>query len=239
MLFLVSLFLLFAIAPPFTAIPVKASQDSSGFPSITIESYTVGGVTTHYSGESIPVEAVIDFRVWVDLYKVDPVRIAFADGTSDSYSFGGAFSHDFYHAYDKAGEYMPEAYMPTDSGTFTGFPSNPIKIGESGTSGYDGVPTVTGVVPLDALINGVVIILSSIGGVFGASGSDAVIVGIVASVLIVSFFGTAVIKIKATHGKLTKFRTKSTQSPTLYVGGQTGNEGKRFRVQEFESCLGG
>ena len=91
------------MAVAFTGMPVKASQDSSGFPSITIESYTVGGITTYYSGGSIPVGATIDFRVWVDLYNIDPVKIAYGDGTSDSVDFGGSFSYDFYHAYDKAG----------------------------------------------------------------------------------------------------------------------------------------
>ena len=202
LLFLVTVFLLFAIFAPFTAIPVKASQDSSGFPSITIESYTVGGVTTYYSGGSIPVGAVIDFRVWVDLYNVDPVKIAYADGASDSYSFGGAFSHDFYHAYNQAGVYVPEAYMPTDSGTFTGFPSQPITIGESGTSGYSGVPTVTGIGPLDALINGVVIILSSIGGGFGLSGSNATAAGVVVVVMAVAIFGMIMGRIRTRNTRI-------------------------------------
>ena len=188
LLFLISLFLLLTMVIAFTAMPVKASQDSSGFPSITIESYTVGGVTTQYSGGSIPVGATIDFRVWVDLYNIDPVKIGYGDGASDSVDFGGSFSYDFYHAYDTAGTYVAEAFMPTDSGTFTGY-SQPITIGESGTSGYSGVPTVTGIGPLDALINGVVITLSSIGGVFGLSGSNATAAGVVVAIMAVSAFG--------------------------------------------------
>ncbi len=175
LLFLISLFLLLTMVAAFTAMPVKAT-DSSGFPSITIESYTVGGVTTYYSGGSIPVGATIDFRVWVDLYNIDPVKIGYGDGTSDSVDFGGSFSYDFYHAYETAGTYVAEAFMPTDSGTFTGY-SQPITVDESGTSGYSGVPTVTGIGPLDALINGVDITLSSIGGVFGLSGSNATAAG--------------------------------------------------------------
>ena len=50
------------------SIPVRAQQDSSGFPSITIESYTYGGTTYEYAGGTIPVGATIDFKVWVDLY---------------------------------------------------------------------------------------------------------------------------------------------------------------------------
>jgi len=212
LLLLVSLLLLFATVAPFTAIPVRASQDSSGFPSITIESYKVGGVTTYYSGGSIPVGAVIDFRVWVDLYNIDPVKIAYADGTSDSVNFGGSFSYDFYHSYDKAEVYVPEAYMPTDSGTFTGFPSQPLTIGESSSSGYSGVPTVTGIGPLDALINGAVILLSSIGGAFGLSGSNATAGGVVAIVLVVAVFGIIMGRIRNNGARITK-------KPALYQGG--------------------
>ena len=220
LLFLTSLFLLLTMVAAFTAMPVKASQDSSGFPSITIESYTVGGVTTYYSGGSIPVGATIDFRVWVDLYNIDPVKIAYADGASDSVDFGGSFSHDFYHAYDTAGVYVPEAYMPTDSGTFTGFPSNPITIGESGTSGYSGVPTVTGIGPLDALINGVVIILSSIGGVFGLSGSNATAAGVVVAVMAVSAFGIIMGRIR-TRGARIANKQAAYQSTAPYLGEQS------------------
>lgn len=202
LLFLVSLFLLSALAAAFTAMSVKASQDSSGFPSITIESYTLGGGTTYYSGGSIPVGAIIDFRVWVDLYNNDPVRIAYADGKSDSYSFGGSFAHDFYHAYDKVGVYVPEAYMATDSGIFTGFPSNPITIGESGTSSYNGVPTITGIGPLDALVNGVVILLSSTGGLFGLSGSNATVMGVVVVVVAVSAFGIIMGRIRTRGARI-------------------------------------
>jgi hypothetical protein len=206
LLFLGTLFLLFTLSAAYTAQPAKAGQDSSGFPSITIESYTIGGVTTHYSGESVPVGALIDFRVWVDLYNNDPVRIAFADGASDSYSFSGAFSHDFYHAYSVAGVYAPEAYMPTDSGTFTGFPSNPLTIGGSGSSDNSGVPAVTGAGPLDALINGVVIIFSSIGGVFGLSGSGAIVMGVVVVVVVVAIFGAFIgrVKVKGTGSLMRK-----------------------------------
>ena len=190
LLFFVLLFLLFAIVAPFTAIPVKASQDSSGFPSITIESYTVGGVTTYYSGGSIPVGAVIDFRVWVDLYNIDPVRIGYGDGTSDSYSFGGSFSHDFYHAYDEANTYVAEAFMPTDSGTFTGY-SPPITIG-SESSGGSSFPSFLS--------------------------NDTVTVGIVATVIIVLFFGIAVSQVKTAHAKSKKDRSKSIENQTVYIG---------------------
>jgi hypothetical protein len=217
LLFLVSLFLMFAIVAPFTAIPVKASQDSSGFPSITIESYTVGGVTTYYSGGSIPVGAVIDFRVWVDLYNIDPVKIAYGDGTADSVDFGGSFSYDFYHAYDQAGVYAPEAYMPTDSGTFTGFPSQPLTIGESGTSDYSGVPTVTGIGPLDALINGVVILLSSIGGAFGLSGSNATAAGVVVAVMVLAAFGIIMGRIRTNGTRIAKKPVYQSTAPYLGV----------------------
>ena len=170
---------------------VKATQDSSGFPSITVESYTINGETTYYSsGSSIPVGAVIDFRVWVDMYNTDPVKLAYGDGTADTYSFNGAFSHDFYHSYSKAAVYAPEAYMPTDSGTFTGFPSQPVTIGGSsnnGNSGNNGVSTVTSN-PLDALVNGVVIILSGIGGVFGFTRSQAAGAGVVVVVVVFTVF---------------------------------------------------
>ena len=75
-----------------SSVPVRAQQDSSGFPSITVESYTYGGATYEYAGGTIPVGATIDFRVWVDLYNVDPVTIGYGDGASDSYSFNGAFT---------------------------------------------------------------------------------------------------------------------------------------------------
>ncbi|MGD0643286.1 MAG: hypothetical protein ABSA75_00080 [Candidatus Bathyarchaeia archaeon] len=119
-----------------SSVPVKAQQDSSGFPSITIESYTSGGITYEYAGGSIPVGATIDFRVWVDLYNVDPVRIGYGDGASDSFSFNGAFTHDFYHAYQTAGSYIAVAYMPTDSGTFEG--GAPLTIGSGGGGGGNG-----------------------------------------------------------------------------------------------------
>ena len=204
---------------PFTAIPVKASQNSSGFPSITIESYTVGGVTTYYSGGSIPVGDVIDFRVWVDLYNIDPVKIAYGDGTADSVDFGGSFSYDFYHAYDQAGVYAPEAYMPTDSGTFTGFPSQPLTIGDSGTSGYSGVPAVTGIGPLDALINGVVILLSSIGGPFGLSGSNATAAGVVVVVMVVAVFGIIRGRIRTNGNRIANKPVYQSTAP--YLGAQS------------------
>lgn len=207
LLLLVSLLLLFATVAPFTVIPVKASQDSSGFPSITIESYTVGVDTTYYSTGSIPVGALIEFRVWVDLYNIDPVKIAYADGTSDSANFDGSFSHDFYHSYDKAGVYAPEAYMPTDSGTFTGFPAQPLTIGGSGTSGYDGVPTVTGVGPLDALVNGVDIVLTSIGGVFGLSGSYATTAGVVVTLIAIAALGIIMGRIRTNGTRITRKQT--------------------------------
>ena len=137
-----------------SAFPAKAAQDSSGFPSITIESYTIGGATTYYSGGSIPVGAVIDFRVWVDLYNVDPVKIGYGDGSSDSYSFNGAFSHDFYHAYQTANSYIAIADMPTDSGTFDG--GAPVVIGSSsgtggggngGSGGNSGFPDISALPP--------------------------------------------------------------------------------------------
>ncbi len=212
LLFLISLFLLLTTVAAFTAMPVKAT-DSSGFPSITIESYTVGGVTTYYSGGSIPVGATIDFRVWVDLYNIDPVKIGYGDGTSDSVDFGGSFSYDFYHAYDQAGTYVAEAFMPTDSGTFTGY-SDPITIGDSGTSGYSGVPTVTGIGPLDALINGLVITLSSIGGVFGLSGSNAAAAGVVVVVMALAAFAMIMGRIR-TRG------TRIANNQAVYLGEQS------------------
>jgi len=118
-----------------SSVPVRAQQDSSGFPSITVESYTYGGVTYEYAGGTIPVGATIDFRVWVDLYNIDPVTIGYGDGASASYSFNGAFSYDFYHAYQSAGEYAPVAHMPTDSGTFSGSVSQPVVIGGGSSSG--------------------------------------------------------------------------------------------------------
>lgn len=60
---LVSLFLLSVMVVAYTDVPVKANQDSSGFPSITIESYTWVGVKTIYGEGPIPVGAIIDFRV--------------------------------------------------------------------------------------------------------------------------------------------------------------------------------
>jgi hypothetical protein len=119
-----------------SSVPVKALQDSSGFPSITVESYTYGGVTYQYAGGSIPVGATIDFRVWVDLYNMDPVKIGYGDGASDSFSFNGAFTHDFYHAYQTAASYIAVAYMPTDSGTFDG--GAPVTIGSGGNGGGGG-----------------------------------------------------------------------------------------------------
>lgn len=121
-----------------SSVPVKAQQDSSGFPSITVESYTYGGVTYEYAGGTIPVGATIDFRVWVDLYNVDPVTIGYGDGASDSYSFNGAFTHDFYHAYQSASEYAPVAHMPTDSGTFSGSVSQPVVIGGGSSTSTSG-----------------------------------------------------------------------------------------------------
>ena len=219
LLFLISLFLLLTMVIAFTAMPVKASQDSSGFPSITIESYTVGGVTTYYSGGSIPVGVTIDFRVWVDLYNIDPVKIGYGDGASDSVDFGGSFSYDFYHAYDTAGTYVAEAFMPTDSGTFTGY-SQPITIGASGTSGYSGVPTVTGIGPLDALINGVVITLSSIGGVFGLSGSNATAAGVVVVVMALAAFGIIMGRIRTGSARVAN-RKSAYQSTAPYLGEQS------------------
>jgi hypothetical protein len=218
MLCLIAVFLLFMMTAASAAPSVVAGPDSSGFPSITVESYTANGVTTYYTGGSIPVGAVIQFRVWVDLYNVDPVRIAYADGSSDSYSFDGAFSHDFYHAYAKAGVYVPEAYMPTDSGTFTGFPSEPISVGESGSSGYAGVPTVTGIGPLDALINGVVIILSGIGGVLGLSGSSATAVGMVVVVVVFCGFITLTGRARA-RGAGSGIRKSAYRDDAVDVGG--------------------
>ena len=52
-----------------------------------------------------------------------------------------------------------------------------------------GYRTVTGIGPLDALINGVVITLSSIGGVFGLSGSNATVMGVMVVVMAVAAFG--------------------------------------------------
>ena len=63
------------------------------------------------------------------LVHIDPVTIGFGDGASDSYSFNGAFTHDFYHAYQSASEYAPVAHMPTDSGTFSGSVSQPVVVG--------------------------------------------------------------------------------------------------------------
>ena len=130
-----ALFVGLAVLLLISSVPVKAQQDSSGFPSITVESYTYGGVMYEYAGGSIPVGATIDFRVWVDLYNVDPVKIGYGDGTSDSYSFDGAFTHDFYHAYQTAGTYGVVAYMPTDSGTFDGGALATIGGGGNGGSG--------------------------------------------------------------------------------------------------------
>ena len=121
-----------------SSVPVRAQQDSSGFPSITVESYTYGGATYEYAGGTIPVGATIDFRVWVDLYNIDPVTIGYGDGASDSYTFNGAFTHDFYHAYQSAGTYAPVAQMPTDSGTFSGSVSQPVVIGDRSTASTGG-----------------------------------------------------------------------------------------------------
>ena len=121
-----------------SSVPVRAQQDSSGFPSITVESYTSGGVMYEYAGGTIPVGASIDFRVWVDLYNVDPVTIGYGDGASDSYSFNGAFTHDFYHAYQSASVYAPVAHMPTDSGTFSGSVSQPVVIGGGSSTSTSG-----------------------------------------------------------------------------------------------------
>ncbi|MGA2574300.1 MAG: hypothetical protein ABSF36_08935 [Candidatus Methanomethylicaceae archaeon] len=140
-LYLVLLFLLSAIAVSSMAPPIKAAQDSDQFPSITIESYTYNGQTTQYGGGSIPVGAMIQFRVWVDINNYDPVKIAYGDGASDTYAFGGSFSHDFYHAYTSANTYVAEAFMPTDpsvSGVvYTGY-SDPITISGGGSSNPGG-----------------------------------------------------------------------------------------------------
>ncbi len=122
--------------------------------------------------------------------------------------------------------------MPTDSGTFTGY-SNPITIGESGTSGYSGVPTVTGIGPLDALINGVVITLSSIGGVFGLSGSNATAAGVVVAVMAVSAFGIIMGRIRTRGTRIANkqadtlsWRTINSTTAEVAGSGQTGHEGK-------------
>ena len=82
--------------------------------------------------------ATIDFTVRVDLYNIDPVTIGFGDGASDSYSFNGAFTHDFYHAYQSASEYAPVAHMPTDSGTFSGSVSQPVVVGGGSSTSTSG-----------------------------------------------------------------------------------------------------
>ncbi|MGD0250908.1 MAG: hypothetical protein ABSB97_08525 [Thermoplasmata archaeon] len=133
------------LALAFSAGPVRAQQDSSGFPSITFESYTLGGQTTELGCggtdcPSIPVGATVDIRVWVDLYNCDPVTIYFgAQGAgSQTVAFNGAFSMDFQHTYSTAGIYPVKAVMPTCPGVFDDVA--PLSIGgsASGTSGLGG-----------------------------------------------------------------------------------------------------
>lgn len=182
LLFLAFLFFFSVMTAAFMATPVKAVQDSSGFPSITVESYTYNGVKTYCSGESVvqvPVGAIVDFRVWVDLYNVDPVKLAYADGTADTFNFGGSFSHDFYHTYQTASSgYIPEAYMPTDSGTFTCFCGSLLEIGQSaqnqgGSGGNSGNP-----------VDQVYAFFRTVGQAFGLSGDNAAIAGVLACCLI-------------------------------------------------------
>lgn len=130
---LVLLFLLSAVAVASMAPPVKAAQDPDGFPSIIIESYTYNGQTTQYGAGPIPVGAMIQFRVWVDMYNDGPARIAYGDNASDSYSFGASFSHDFYHAYTNANTYVVEVFMPVGSAEYNVY-SQPITIGGGGSS---------------------------------------------------------------------------------------------------------
>ena len=227
LLFLFSLFLLSVMATAYVAVPAKANQDSSGFPSVVVESYTIGGVKTIYAGGSIPVGAVIDFRVWVDLYNVDPVRIGYGDGASDSYSFEGSFTHEFYHAYQEAGVYAPVAYMPTDSGTFDGSVSQPVTIGGSswgstgppsstGAPSSTWTPSGTGASTSDQITSGFLGFFSSVGGLFGVSGTDAVTVGIVASVVAVSVIG-AVGAVSVGKARAITSKKKKPQSLPSYV----------------------
>lgn len=218
------------MATAYVAVPAKANQDSSGFPSVVVESYTIGGVKTIYAGGSIPVGAVIDFRVWVDLYNVDPVRIGYGDGASDSYSFEGSFTHEFYHAYQEAGVYAPVAYMPTDSGTFDGSVSQPVTIGGSswgstgppsstGTPSSTWTPSGTGASTSGQITSGFLGFFSSVGGLFGASGTDAVTVGIVASVVAVSVIGIVGARIAVSVGKARAItsKKKKPQAPPSYI----------------------
>lgn len=102
--------------------------------------------------------------------------------------------------------------MPTDSGEFTGF-SDQITIGESGASSNTGIPNITGILYLDAFINGIFVLFSSIGEVFGASGTNAVTIGIMVSVIIVSVSG-----IVAAHRKPRNTLSDNTNKPTNEPG---------------------
>ncbi|MCI4360376.1 MAG: hypothetical protein L3J91_01595, partial [Thermoplasmata archaeon] len=141
--------------------PARATQDGSGFPSITFESYTIGGQTTQLGcGGSdcptIPTGATVDIRVWVDLYMCDPVTIYYgAQGAgSTTTNFNGAFSEDFQHTYSYPGTYPVEAVASDCNG---GYYSDavPLAVANSTGNGFGlggGLPGLNGPLVVPALL---------------------------------------------------------------------------------------
>ncbi len=136
--------------------PARAA-DESGFPSFLFEHYTASdGSVTQLFGcggsdcPTIPVGVAVEITVSVDLNNCDPVTVAFGDGTTQSYNFGGAFLHNFFHTYQAASTYTLVATMPTCPGSYTGTSTitvgntpGPISSSSSTTSSFDFSISVT------------------------------------------------------------------------------------------------
>jgi len=174
------------VAATLVAPPARASQDGSGFPSITFESYTLGGATTQLGcGGSdcptIPIGATVDIRVWVDLFLCDPVTLYFgATGAgSQTVNFNGAFSEDFYHTYSSAGIYPVKAVASDCNGGYYD-DVQPLSVGAAGggsDSTVPGLPGLDGPLAAPALLAtlfGLVALLVALtAGIVGATGSGA------------------------------------------------------------------
>ena len=113
----------------FFAEPVRASSVS-----VSIQAYTENGgsSTRTYDGDTIPVGARLEVRIWFDLYGSDPVTIYWGDGTSDVVIIGVSFAKTVYHTYSTEGTYTIYA---TEGG---GQQSTKQTINVGGTAGGSG-----------------------------------------------------------------------------------------------------
>ncbi len=81
---------------------------------VILEGYKVNGgsFTPVSDGDTIPLGAQLEIRVFVDLYSCDPVTLNWGDGTVQTATYGGSFAEAWYHTYGAAGSYTIQATEP-------------------------------------------------------------------------------------------------------------------------------